>query len=401
VAVPARDIFHLVAGLVAAIPHWHLASVATGGLALVALLALRRFPVVPGALLVLAGGIAASTLLHLPERGVATVGAIDMSLAWPSLPHLGWTEISRLAQFIVPLVLILFAESWGTIRALALHHGDRVDANREIGALGAANLASALVQGMPVGAGFSAGTANEAAGATSRVAALAASAGLAILILAAKPLIADLPQPVLAAAVIAALTHALNPAPLVQFWRIDRDQYVALGAAIGVMAFGVLNGMLLAIMLSMVALVRRLASPHLAQLGRLGESHDFVDIARHPDAVPPPGVVIWRPAQPLFFANADVVMSEIALRTQASGCRATVLSLEESFDLDSTALDALGECDALLCKAGIHMQLARVHDHVRDLLAKGTSPDLLARSSYSVDDAVAALAAIHQPEGTP
>ncbi len=221
---------------------------------------------------------------------------------------------------------------------------------------------------------------------------MTAGAGLTILILCAGPLIAHLPEPVLAAVVIAALTHALDPAPLVRLWKIGRDQYVAIAAAIGVLAFGVLNGILIAIALSIAALVQRLASPHVALLGRLRGGHDFVDLARHPDAIAPPGILIWRPAQPLFFANADVVLTKIVRRTKATPSRAIILSLEESFDLDSSALDALGECDAVLREAGIRLQLARVHDRARDLLALGGAADLLARSSYSVDDAVAALA---------
>src|SRR5579859_705353 len=169
VSVHAPDLLHLVAALIRTIPAWSVPSLAVGSVALAALVGLRRLPAVPGALLVLGLGIAASTLFRLPQHGVATVGMIDTSLVWPSLPVLGWSEMSRLAQFTLPLVLILFAESWGTIRALALRHGDSVDANRELGALGAANLASAIVQGMPVGAGFSAGSASEAAGATSRL----------------------------------------------------------------------------------------------------------------------------------------------------------------------------------------------------------------------------------------
>lgn len=399
--IHAPDLLHLVWALIRTIPEWNPASLITGGMALVALIGLRRVPVVPGALLVLGAGIAASTVLQLPGEGVATVGAIDATLAWPSLPRLGWTEMSRLAQFMLPLVLILFAESWGTVRALALRHGDTIDADRELGALGVANLASAIVQGMPVGAGFSAGSASEAAGARSRWAAVVAGAGLAALILCARPLIARLPEPVLAAVVIAALTHALDPAPLVRLWKIGRDQYVAIAAAIGVLGFGVLNGMLIAIALAIAALIQRLASPHVALLGRLGGGHDFVDLARHPDAIAPPGILIWRPAQPLFFANADVVLTKIVRRTKATSSRAIILSLEESFDLDSTALDALEECDSVLREAGIRLQLARLHDRARDLLALGGGADLIARSSYSVDDAVAALSSYIPGPETP
>jgi MFS superfamily sulfate permease-like transporter len=402
IPLKAPDLFHLVVALVAALPRWNLASVGVGTAALAALLLLRRFPAVPGAFIVLAAGIASSSLFALPGHGVALVGPIDAMPTWPTLPALSWPDYSRLAQFTLPLVLILFAESWGTIRALALRHGDSVEANRELGALGLSNLASALVQGMPVGAGFSAGAASEAAGAETRATAVVAALGLAVLIACAAPLVARLPEPVLAAVVIAALVHALDPAPLLRLWRLGRDQYVALGAAAGVLVFGVLDGMLVAIALSLAALVSRLATPHVARLGRLGASHVYVDLARHPDAVVPPGVAIWRPAQPLFFANAERVLGLIAGGARADPTApAVVVSLEESFDLDSTALDALIEFDGAMKAAGVRVQFARVHDRVRDVLTSAGAADLLARSSYSVDDAVTAVQPQAHDPGTP
>ena len=391
VAVPAPDLWRLVLGLAATVGQWNLAGLGVGCVALVALLLLRRVPGLPASFLVLAAGVAAAVLFDLPARGVADVGRIDALPSWPVMPALSWPAVSRLAQLTLPLVLILFAESWGTIRALALRRGDTVEAGRELAALGAANLASALVQGMPVGAGFSAGSASEAAGAASRATGVVAALGLAALIIFAGPLVGRLPEPVLAAVVIAALAHALDPAPLWRLWRLGRDQYVAVGAAAAVLALGVLNGMLVAIALSLVALMQRLTTRRVARLGRLGATHDYVDIARHPDAVAPPGVLIWRPTQPLFFANADDLLAAIAAGSRAAGTRAVVVSLEESFDLDSTALDALLEFDATMRGAGIPVQFARVHDQVRDLFIAAGVGDMQARSSYSVDDAVLAV----------
>jgi MFS superfamily sulfate permease-like transporter len=390
--VHAGDLFHLAWQLVTAFPQWHPASVATGLIALALLIGLRRLPMLPGAFIVLALGIAASAALDLSARGVATVGSIDARLAWPTLPALSLPVLAHLLQIVLPLTLILFAESWGTMRALALRHGDTLAPDRELAALGVANLAAGLVQGMPVGAGFSAGSASEAAGAVSRLTAICAAIGLAILILAGGRLIAHLPQPVLAAVVIAALTHALSPAPLVRLWRLDRDQYVAAGAAAGVLLLGVLNGMLFAIALSLIALIRKLATPHLVELGRLRDGHDYVDIARHPDALRVPGLVVWRPAEPLFFANAERVLLVVEEKLRATpGLNAVILSLEESFDIDSTALDALIEFDARMAKHGLELHLARVHDHIRDLLSSAGADMLVRRSSYSVDDAVASL----------
>jgi MFS superfamily sulfate permease-like transporter len=396
--IEAPNILAFCMALLRSLPAWHPMSVATGAVALILLLLLRRYPAIPGPFIVLIAGIAAARWFDLQDQGVALVGAVDTSLAWPSLPRLGWNDYSRLAQFTLPLVLILFAESWGTIRTLALRHDDSVDANRELAALGIANIASALVQGMPVGAGFSAGSASEAAGSTSRITGVVAATGLVVMVLFAMPLVAALPEPVLAAVVIAALTHALDPAPLLRLWRLDRDQYVALGAAAGVLALGVLDGMLLAIALSLAALLQRLASPRAARLGRLGDSHDYVDVARHNDAVAPPAIAIWRPTAPLFFANAERMLALVASGTRADpAMRSVVLSLEESYDLDSTALDALIEFDRTMSRAGFRVQLARLHDRARDLIIASGGTDLATRSSYSVDDAICVLTA-HAPD---
>lgn len=391
VTLAAPNLGLLLVGLASSLPHWNPWSFGLGAGALIALLVLRRFPAIPGTLVVLASGIVLSAVLGLPGRGVAMVGAIRLDLAWPAASTLKAGDYSRLAQFTLPLVLILLAESWGTIRALALRHGDLVEANREMRALGVANLASALVQGMPVGAGFSAGSASEAAGAQSRATAMIAALGLAVLVLAAGPLAALLPRPVLAAVVVAALTHALNPSPLTRLWRLERDPYVAAGAALAVLALGVLNGMLAAVVLSLVALLRRLATPTVARLGRLGDGHDYVDLARHEDAIGPLGVTIWRPAVPLFFANAERAFALIADRVLAHPTGAIVVSLEESYDLDSTALDALVEFDTTMAANGVQVRLARAHDRVRDLLAASGATDLLSRCDYSVDGAVMAI----------
>lgn len=388
VSVKAPDLYQLVIGLLQAMPQWNFASALVGAAALSALVTLRRFKQVPGAFLVLGIGIAASYLFQLSQHGVALVGEIPFIPTWPNFSLQQWAQTDTVLPFVLPLTLILFAESWGTIRSISLRHGETVEANRELGALGIANLVSALAQGMPVGAGFSAGSASESAGAQSRATAAIAAVGLAILIAFASGLVALLPQPVLAAVVIAALTHALDPKPLLRLWQLKRDVYIALAAALGVLVLGVLDGMLMAIALSLIALLGRLASPYVAKLGRLGKGHDFVDIARHPDAEQVPRISIFRPAQPLFFANTEAMLTAIANQVnRVQGMDAIVVSLEESFDLDSTALDALLEFDAALTASGKKVQYARVHDRARDLIST-VSPELESRCSISVDDAV-------------
>ncbi|TWF47389.1 SulP family inorganic anion transporter [Neorhizobium alkalisoli] len=393
IGAPGGNIGEQLLALASTFQQWHSTSVTVGCTALVALLALRRYPFLPGAFIVLCAGIAFTKLFALEAHGVALVGSISMSLTWPTFSSVKWAQIRELLPYTFPLVLILFAESWGTIRSLSLRHGEPVSANRELCALGVANLASAMVQGMPVGAGFSAGSASEAAGADSRLTAVVAGLGLMLIIILGGGLVEALPEPVLAAVVIAALTHALDPRPLLRLFRLKHDIVIALAAAFGVIIFGVVNGIVVAVVLSLAALLRKLSTPYVAALGRVGKGHDFVDVARHPDASPIAGVAIWRPAQPLFFANADAILTETAARiARAPGATSVIVSLEESFDLDSTALDALLEFDTLIRSQGRRLQYARMHDRVRDLIGLA-EPSVLAHVSYSVDDAVNALLA--------
>ena len=394
ISVPGAPMWRLLGEIVMALPRTNWPSLLLGLGALGALLALRRLPRWPGALMVIAGGLALSWWLDPAAWGVALVGKVTLTKPDFALPPV--SLLPRLAQIAAPIALILFAESWGTMRNLALQNGDRVDANRELGALGLANLAAGLAQGMPVGAGFSAANANAAAGAQSRWAAVVAAMALLGLALFAAPAIGRIPEPILAAVVIAALTHALDPAPILRLFHIQRDGWVAAAAAIGVLALGVLNGMLAAIGLSIAMLLYDLAHPSVSTLGQVGDSHDFVDIARHADAKAPEGVALFRPNAPLFFANAESVLSIIAARATASGTPFVILSLEESNDLDATAIDALSEFVLGRKQNGQRVLLARAHDRVRDVLTMAGMAQLAQNSTFSVADAVARVGASWQ-----
>ena len=180
---------------------------------------------------------------------------------------------------------------------------------------------------------------------------------------------------------------ALNPAPIARLFRIERDQWIAFAAASGVLLLGVLNGMLAAIALSLIQLLYRWSHPVTSELGRVGKSHDFVDIRHHDDAGRIPGVAIFRPNAPLFFANAETVLRDIGRAAAASDAHVVIISLEESDDLDSTALDALDEFAQSLHANGRRLILARAHDKVRDVLCAAGLADMAGTSTFSVADA--------------
>lgn len=382
--------------LVFAVSHfqaWHLPSMAVAIIAAASVAGLKRWPQVPASMAVIALAIVAAYVLNLNSLGIEEVGAVqrpNLKLGLPDLPFKDWLRVGELA---FGLVVLVFAESWGSMRSMALVHGDVLDANRELMVLGACNVAAALLQGMPVGAGFSASSANAAAGATSRWAGAVALVVIAVALAVALPALHLLPRPVLAVAVISALWHALNPRPLLDLWRVKRDRTLVLGAVIAVLAFGVLHGMLIAIGLSVLDAMRRFSQPVVHELGELGSSRNFVVLDAHQDAAAIPGLLILRPEEPLFFASAERVAVDVMMRARGrADLRTVILSLEESPDLDSTALECLIELDQRLVAAGTALVLTRVKDPVRELLARCDPQGLGGndRLFWSVADAVLA-----------
>jgi len=265
-----------------------------------------------------------------------------------------------------------------------------VQPNRDLLALGVANIVAGLLQANPVGAGYSGTSANEAAGAKSRLAGLTAAAVVLLLVLAFLGWIERIPEPVLAAIVIHAVSKSLRLSVFRNYFSWRRDRLVAVGAVLGVLVFGVLNGLLAAIALTLALLLRSLARPRLSVLGRVGQ-HDYLNTARFPAATPVPGMLVVRPEEPLFFANAEPLLAQVRERVQAAPAdKVVVLSLEESPDLDSTSLEALGELCSWLAARGIELRLARLKDLARDALARSHLEQLPYDALHyaSVDDAV-------------
>lgn len=389
----AQDPLHLLLNVVSQFAQWHWVAVTVAVSTAIGLAMLRLWKRIPSSMVVIVLAVVAARLLDLHAMGVAEVGHIDpptFHMAWPDLSRPEWLRLGELA---FGLVMILFAESWGSMRNLALTHGDSLNANRELIALGVCNVGAALLQGMPVGAGFSASSANASAGAQTRWAGLVALVMIAVTVTVALPALNLLPRAVLAVVVIHALLHALNPQPLIAIWRTRRDRLALVGAVIAVLALGVLHGMLVGIGLSLLSALKRFSQPIVHELGELQDTRDYIIVDGRPDLVMLPHLLILRPEEPLFFANADRVAAEIFARAQQKNqINVVVLSLEESSDLDSSALESLKELSLRLAKEDKKLVFSRVKDAVRTLFVQ-QDPDGLGhpqRMFWSVADAVAA-----------
>jgi MFS superfamily sulfate permease-like transporter len=380
--------FSLLLEMARSVPAWDMASLACGVAALAGLFALERLPRVPGALVVIILSIAASA--PLAARGVALTGPIHLALTLPSFALPAATHWLPMVEFSLALMFILFAESYGSIRTFALKHEDPVQPNRDLLALGVANILSGLLQGTPVGAGYSGTSANDAAGASSRFAGLAAAVVVGLLVLLFLPWIERIPEPALAAIVIHAVSKSLRLDVFSIYFRWQRDRTIVVASVLAVMFLGVMNGLLAAIVISIAMLIRSLAKPRLAVLGRVGE-HDYVSTTRFPEALAPADVLVLRPEEPLFFANAEPIMTqvrELVLRQPAA--KLLVLSLEESPDLDSTALENIAEFCSWFAARGGELRVARLKESAREALMRAGVAQLHAGTlDYSsVDDAV-------------
>ena len=382
--------WRVVAAIAARAAEIHWPSTLLGGGALLFLLVSRRLKFVASGVLLMVAVVLVMRLGPTSHFGIAITGPVDVHLAAIRIPAITPKDWERLAQLAFPIALVLLAESWATVRSLAVARGDPVSAEREIAALGLANFISGVVRGLPVGAGFSIGNANAQAGTATRTGAVLAAILVAVLELVAPSWIALIPEPVLAAIVIAALAHSLSPIPICRLFNLGRDGWIAVTAAAGVLVLGIVNGLLLAIGLSLAGLLHRFAYPRLSELGRLG-AHDFVDCATHKDAEPVRGILVIRPNAPLFFANAEPILAAIASRARTTAARAIVLSLEETDDLDSSGFEAISDFNRSMTLQGRKLVLARVHDRVCALLEQGGLLQLASTAAFSVDDAVNAL----------
>jgi MFS superfamily sulfate permease-like transporter len=387
-----RDFVPSVLELFQNLAQWNVAGLIIAGVALAILFTLARFPKIPGGLITIALGIAAGKFLHLEQYGVHLVGTMLLALGKPSLPDLQHSEWLRLGELALAMVMILYAESYSSIRTYALKHGDATAADRDLLALGLGNIVAGLFHGMPVGAGYSATSANEAAGAQSKLAAWCAALTVLIMVWYLLPAIELIPEPVLAAIVIHAVSHSLSLTAFRPFMVWRRDRIVVLVAIAGVIGLGVLDGLLAAIAISIALMLRRIATATVSVLGRLGSSHDFVSLQFHSDARSIDGMLIFRPETPMFFANAERITTEIrnGLVAADTSIHTIIISLEESYDLDSSSLQALSDLCKLISSQQRQTIFARLKDPVQQILDKavrlGVMPAYVA--GFSVDDAV-------------
>jgi SulP family sulfate permease len=350
------------------------ATVVVGVTALVVVFGLRRVaPRVPGALVLVVGGLLASWLLDLGDHGVALVGDVPRGLPSFDLPDLTlmWDHVVTVAIAAVALVLIGFSQTAGDARAFAAKHRYQIDLDQESVAQALANSGSGLFQGMPVSTSLSASSLNDHSGARTGLASITSGVTVLLTLLVLAPLFSDLPKPVLAALIIEAVVMGMMDLP--EMRRLARvqpfDFWIAVAAIIGTLVFGVLAGVVIGIGLSLLWLISVATRPHLPQLGNEAGTQVFRDLDEHPDDELVPGVVAIRMDGGLFFATSDALEDRLRqLIHTTPGLTGIVLDCGGINFVDSQGAAKMGDVIELAQDSGVTLRLARVKPSVRSTL---------------------------------
>lgn len=357
------------------------ASLTIGGIALAVLILgkilLKNKPV---ALFVVIGGILASSWFGLEARGVKLLGDVPQGLPAIGLPAIQWADLNQLLPLAFACFMLGAVETAAIGRMFCAKHGGRLDANQEFLALAAANLASGLGRGFPISGGMSQSLVNEGGGARTPLSGVLAAGIILVVVLFCSHLLRALPQPVLGAIVLMAVAGLFQASELKHLWHASRSEFiVATAALLGVMTSGLLRGVMIGAILSLVQLLRRASRPHVAFLGRIPGTRRFSDRERHPDNELIPGVLIFRPESSLIYFNVDHVRDSISDRARAESPlpKLVVIDLSAAPHVDLQSAHTLAALAGELTGAGIRVQVVEARSAVRERLrAEGVDEKL-------------------------
>jgi sulfate permease, SulP family len=360
------------AGMVRHLDETNLTLFAIGISALVLLVVGERlFPGRPVALVVVAIFIIAVSAFDPVAYNLKVVGTLHQGLPIPGLASIGAGHIRQLLELAFACFILSYIESISAARTFAAKHNYTVDPRQELLGLGLANLATAFGQGYPVAGGLSQSAVNEKAGARTPLAIIIASLILAVVVVFLTGLLRNLPEVVLSAIVLVAVSGFVKISEFRRLWRISRVEfYVAMFAFVGVLLLGILQGVMISVIASLLLLLRLMAYPHVATLGRIPGTQRFSDIARHPDNELIPGVFLFRVEAAMLYFNVGNIGKTVIERVQASPTpvKLVVCDLSTSPYIDVAGAQMLAQLQEKLSAEGIRFRIAEAHAEVRDII---------------------------------
>ncbi len=358
--------------LVGQLPSTNLAVFAFGLVALAALLLGEKvLPGRPIALFVVVASIVALSVTPLGDLGFKVVGALPQGLPEFQPPRLRLRDVDGVIPLAFACLLLAYVESVSAARALAQKNGYEIDARQELLGLGAANLAAAFFHGFPVAGGLSQSSVNDKAGARTPLALIFASVTIGLCLMYLTGLLSNLPSVVLAAIVLVAVKGLIDVAELRHVWRVSRFDFgVSMVAFAAVLLLGILKGVMVAVVVSLLLLIRRAANPHVAFLGRIPATRIYSDLERNPDNEDVPGLLVFRVEASLLYFNVEHVRDAVweKIRAIPGPLRLVVCDLSTSLVVDIAASRMLVTLHAELQAADVSLRLVSAHAAARDLL---------------------------------
>jgi len=394
------NFFQDVWAIIIQLPQANLATTVVGVSSLVLLFAFKRFaPKLPGAFIVVILAILASSIFSLYEAGVAIVGQVEAGIFPLGLPDVTLEVIIRLVPGALGIVLVGYAQSYGMAKEAAETTGEELDPNQEMVAYGMSNAASSFSSGFVTGGSLSRTSLTLGNGGRTQVPALL-NAGLVILtLLFLMPLFTNLPNATLAAIVIMAMSALLVPSYFRRLYRVSKPEFwYSLITLLGVLLFGIMQGVLLGVAVSLLVLIRRVTRPGTAVIGRMPDKETYRDIELYPEAETVPGLLIYRFDSALIFSNADFfekdIRRHISEQNAATGVpvQRVLINAETMNDIDTTGTDHLTDLYESLEKDGIDLAIAKVKDPVRDRMRLSSAEEAIGADNFyaSVSEGVRA-----------
>jgi high affinity sulfate transporter 1 len=395
---PGRDVWQLTEAVLAG--RFHAPSLAIGAGCLALILALKRFERVPGLLIAVVLATLAVGAFDLDVAGVKVLGDLPQGLPGFALPWLSGVDLAAVVIGGCAVALVSFADTSVLSRTYAARTRSAVDPNQEMVGLGAANLAAGFFQGFPISSSSSRTPVAEAAGAKTQMTGVVGAVAVALLLLLAPQLMHDLPTSALAAVVIASAIGLFEFADLRRIHRIQAWEFwLSMSCFAGVVVFGAIPGIGLAVVLAVIEFLWDGWRPHFALLGRVDGMRGYHDIQRHPEARQVPGLLLFRWDAPLFFANAEWFERSVfqAIAQAAVPIRRVVVAAEPVTSIDVTSADMLADLWRTLRQAGIELHFAEMKGPVKDKLVRFELMDQLGITSFhpTVSAAVDAHLADH------
>ncbi|ABG95557.1 MULTISPECIES: SulP family inorganic anion transporter [Rhodococcus] len=352
-------------------------------------------PRIPGVLVAVVGAIILSAALGLTDD-IGMVGALPAGLPLPSFGGVDWGDVGNLVGPAAGIALIAFADTGVLSRTFAARHGEDVNGSTEMKAVGVANIAGGLFGGFPVSASGSRTPVAEQSGARTQLACVVGALAVLVFVLVAPGVTTYLPDATLGAVVIVAATALVDVGGMVRMWRMSTVEFgLAVAAFLGVALVGVLQGILVAIGLSFVAVVAQAWQPYRTELVRTPDRPGFHDVQRHPGGLRIPGLVLVRFDAPLFFANGEIFDEYVRSVVAAAPTPVewVVVASEPITGLDTTAVDELVDLDTYLEGKEIRLVFAEMKGPIKDRLIRFGVGDRFDSSHFypTIESAVTAF----------